>query len=442
MEDKSILEFFDVDYDHIRTDDFSPATLQALEMINRKVAAHESLDALMNFVFDSTIRICHCDRIWLAFVQEGGQRAVAKWVRATYSPLLLDKGYTADIRKSYLRKVVEERKVCLIHDLRGYLAENPDITSTKLLVEEGVRSSMTAPLLMGGRTVALLFRSSRNPNAFSEKNVRQNLATVERISQAVNMAYKMDELGEAIHSYMEMLGFISHELKSPLSSIIMDGRLVAEGYLGPLEPKQGEKIERINAKAEYLLSLVREYLDLARIEGGQLEVTLRKNVDIGADVIEPAIELLKNQLEAKQMTLSWEHPPSPLLVEVDRQLLRIVMVNLLGNAIKYGFERSEIRLTTKLADGDLEVSVWNEGFGFLEKQKPLLFKKFSRLEPTNGQKTRGTGVGLFTCWKIIRLHGGTIQGESQHGQWARFTFNIPQPPRISVGLYSASETKE
>jgi signal transduction histidine kinase len=442
MEDKRILEFFDADYENIRTDDFAPETHEAFEMINRKVAAHESLDSLMNFVFDSTIHICGCDRIWLAFVQEGGQRAVAKWVRANYSPLLLDKGYTADIRRSYLRKVVEEQKVCVIHDLRGYLAENPDILCTQLLVEEGVRSSMTAPLLMGGRTVALLFRSSRSLNAFSEKNVRQNLATAERISQAVNMSYKMDELGQAIHSYMEMLGFISHELKSPLSSIIMDGRLVAEGYLGPLEPKQGEKIERIIAKAEYLLSLVREYLDLARIEGGQLEVTLRENVDIGVDVVEPALELLKNQLEAKQMKLSWQRPPSPLLVKVDRQLLRIVMVNLLGNAIKYGFERGEIRLNTKLTDGDLEISVWNEGFGFLEKQKPLLFKKFSRLEPTHGPKTRGTGVGLFTCWKIVRLHGGTIQGDSQHGQWARFTFNIPQPPRISIGLSPTAESKD
>jgi len=431
MEKKLILEYFDVDYDQIRTDDFAAETLQVLETINRKVAAHESLDALMNFVFDSTIDICNCDRIWLSFVQEGGQRVVVKWVRANYSPLLLEKGYTVDIRKSYLREVIEAQKVCVIHDLNAYLEENPDSASSELLVKEGVRSLLMAPLLMGGRVVALLARSRRRPDAFTEKNVRQNLATAERISQAVNMAYKMDELGQAIHSYMEMLGFISHELKSPLSSIIMDGRLVAEGYLGPLEPSQREKIEKIVGKAEYLFSLVRDYLNLAHIEGGQLEVNPRREVDFSTDVVEPALELVKNQIETKKMKLSWHSPKEPLLVEVDRQLIRIVLINLLNNAIKYGFERGEIRLTAELTNSNLEVSVWNEGMGFFDKQKPLLFKKFSRLEPSYGNKTRGTGVGLFTCWKIVRLHGGKIEGDSQHGQWARFTFNIPQPPRLS-----------
>jgi len=436
------VQFFEADYDHINTDGFPPETLRVLENINRKVAAHESLDSLMNFLFESTIQICNCDRIWLAFVQEAGQRAVVKWSRATYTPVLLDKGYTIDIRLSYLKRVVQHQQVCLIDDLKRHLAEHPDISSSKVLVEEGARSLMVAPLVLDGQTVALLFRSRRQPRAFSERSVRQNLATAERISQAVDVAYKMEELEQAIKSYMEMLGFISHELKSPLSSIIMDGRIVAEGYLGSLKPAQREKIEKIISKSEYLLGLVREYLDLARIEGGQLQLHAQKNVDFGQDIVEPALELVKSQLEKKQMVLSWNHEDQPLLVEVDRQLLKIVMINLLSNAIKYGHQHGDIRITSKLKAGELEVAVWNEGFGFLEKHKPLLFKKFSRLESSRSAHERGTGVGLFTSWKIIRLHGGTIQGESQYGQWAKFTFRIPQPPRIPNGSTPATGDEE
>jgi len=438
----SIVQFFQVDYDHIQTDDLPPETLRVLENINRKVAAHESLDSLMNFLFDSTIKICNCDRIWLAFVQEEGQRAVVKWARASYTPVLLDKGYTIDIRLSYLRQVVVRQQVCLIDDLKRHLAEHPGVSSSKVLVEEGARSLMVTPLVTDGQTVALLFRSSRQTQAFSERSVRQNLATAERISQAVDVAYKMEELEQAINSYMEMLGFISHELKSPLSSIIMDGRIVAEGYLGSLKPAQREKIEKIISKSEYLLGLVREYLDLARIEGGQLQLHAQRNVDFGRDIIEPALELVKSQLDKKQMVLSWNNSAQPLLVEVDRQLLKMVMVNLLSNAIKYGHQHGDIRVTSKLNSAELEVSVWNEGFGFLDKHKPLLFKKFSRLESSRAAPERGTGVGLFTCWKIVRLHGGTIQGESQYGQWARFTFTIPQPPRLPNGKSRAVEEQE
>ncbi len=422
-----ILDFYDVDYDKVRKESFPPQVRQVIDLVNRKVAAQSSLEDVMNFLFDVTREINPSDRIGLAFVEEEGERVVSRFVRANYRQILLGEGYTEDIRRSTLKQVIADKKVRVIHDLIRYLNQNPDSKCTRILLEEGVRSSMTCPLIVEGRTVALLFRSSRVPSAFDERAVKQHMAIAERLSQAVDKAYRMEQLEQASKSYMEMLGFVSHELKSPLASIVMDGNLLTEGYLGDLDDKQLPKIKNMVARAEYLLDLVREYLDLARIEGGKLRLHVKREIDLFKDVIDPAIEVAMHDAEQKRMKLHIHYSSKPLKVELDPDLIKIVVVNLLTNAVKYGFDYGDILILVRLDNDELTVSVKNEGFGFSEPQKSLLFRKFSRLSTSTLHNKRSTGIGLFTCWRIIRLHGGIIEADSQLGQWAEFTFRIPQP---------------
>jgi signal transduction histidine kinase len=127
------------------------------------------------------------------------------------------------------------------------------------------------------------------------------------------------------------------------------------------------------------------------------------------------------------MRLDWEPPEDPLIVYGDADLLKIVVINLLSNAAKYGFQQGRIELSVELTDGILRFSVFNEGPGWPESEQPRLFKKFTRLQTEELQRRKGTGVGLYTCWRIARLHGGRIFAESKHGEWARFTCEIPQP---------------
>jgi signal transduction histidine kinase len=435
--DGGIIQFFDVDYDTSDTELFPAKVQDVLKMINRKIAAHESLDKLMSFLFDVTREICGFDRLWLAFVHEQGQRAVGQWVKTTYQPVLLDKGYTFDILHGHMKTVIERRQVCVIQDLKAYVKQQPGFPVARLLVDEGIRSTMIAPLMMGGEVEALLFRSSRRKRVFSETSVRQHLFTAERLSQAIDHAYKRDELAQANRSYLEMLGFISHEIKSPLSSIIMESRLLAEGYLGKLQAEQQKRLYRIVGKAEYLTGLIREFLDLARIENSDLELRLSKKVEFALDVIDPAVELLKHHIEGKQMQLEFVKPFNALVVDVDRTLMRIVIVNLLGNAVKYGFTGGKIKLTAELTATDLRVSVWNEGIGFQRQDQAKLFKKFSRLTPAKNANESGTGIGLYTCWRIIRMHGGSISADSEYRQWAEFSFSVPQPPQPGKHRYTS-----
>jgi signal transduction histidine kinase len=409
-----------------------PATLDLtaeeraiLEQVNQKVAAAESLPQITDFLFEALRGISPTDRVSLAFVEEDGQRIVSSYTRTNYEAVLLRPGYAEDLAGSSLRYVIESGRPRIINDLARYLQEHPFSHSTRQIVYEGIRSSMTCPLEVEGRKVGVLFYSSRQPNAYDDHQVQLHMVIAERLSQAVEKAYRIEKLDAANRAYLEMLGFVSHELKNPLAAMVTDGRLLAQGYVGELTPQQKEKVERMIDRGEYLLSLVREYLDLARIESGELKPDIRRDVEFIGQVVKPAIDMTEAQREARNMRLVSYWPDRPVLHDCDINLMRIVLVNLLGNAVKYGREGGMIRVTVREDALGLNVWVWNEGPGFTEAQKNLLFRKFSRLDTPAQDRERGTGVGLYSAWRILKLHHGRISAHSDPGRWAEFHFVLP-----------------
>lgn len=433
-----ILRFIEPGQIDAAASDFTPEERSVLDTINRRVAAGESLAAIMDFFFDAGLDICPCDRIGLAFVEEGGQRVVSHWAKALYEPMLLTKGYVEDLRGSSLLAVQKTGRLRIINDLEGYLRRKPRSASTALLVREGVRSSMTCPLRVEGRNAGFLFRSSRKAFAYGEHEVRLHQAVAERLSQAVEKAYRLEQLEAANQAYLEMLGFVSHELRSPLGSMVMDARLLTDHYLGELAPQQREKIEGIIRKAEYLLGMIQDYLDLARLEGGRLRTQFAA-VDFRADILDLVIDLLQPQCDAQGTRIEIAVPEGPAPIECDLGLIRIAMANLLGNAVKYGNVNGKVRVCAQSAPDSIRVSVWNEGPGFAESDKSKLFRRFSRIQSPELLERKGTGVGLYTTWRIIQLHGGRIWADSEKGKWAEFTFEIPQPV---AGSGSAAEKGE
>lgn len=408
---------------------FSQQEKEVLAQINQKVAAADSLPEILEFLFSESGEIFSGDRLGLAFLEEEGKRAKAHWSCAAYRPLLLQQGYSEDLSGSSLAEILSSGRLRIIADLEQYLQDHPRSVSTKLLVKEGVRSSLTCPLRVEGRPVGFFFRSSRRPDAFDRHQALLQMAIAERLSQAVEKAWRIEQLQEANRAYLELLGFVSHELKSPLASIVTDVRLLADGYLGPLPAEPLRKAKRMQVKAEYLLTLVREYLDLARLEGGALSPNVQGGADWVADVIEPALEIVAPQIEAAKMAVHKQYPPH-LPAEVDVELAKIVLVNLLSNAAKYGREGGKIEIAATADGGGLRCSVTNEGPGFAAEERGALFRKFSRLKAPELARRKGTGVGLYTCWRIATLHGGKMSADSQPGAWARFAIEIPQPPRL------------
>jgi signal transduction histidine kinase len=400
---------------------------ETLRIVNQKVAAKQSLNDLADFLFERTRELIPCDRIGLAFVDESGRRVVAHYARADYEPLLLTKGYVADLSGGSLEHVIKSGEPRIIDDLEKHALERPASHASGLLVREGVQSSLTCPLVVEGRVVGFLFRDSRRKGAFDSHHVQLEMAISERLSQAVEKAWRIEQLEVANHAYLEMLAFVSHEIKNPIASLVTDTRLLADGYLGPLEPQQVDKMERVIAKGQYLLDLVQDYLDLARIDGGGLELNSRKDVDVVEEIVAPSIDLVSAQIESAGMHLQLGLPPGSVTAECDPALLRIVLVNLLGNAVKYGSAGGDIRITVVREPDRLEISVWNQGPGFMPEDRSRLFQRFSRLRSSHGENKRGTGVGLYSSWRIVQLHNGRIRARSEPGQWAEFAFELAQP---------------
>lgn len=395
-----------------------------LELINRKIAGLNSLGDVIDFLFTSSQELFPCDRIGVAFVEEGGKRLRLHYVTANYGPLQLGGGYSAELGGSSLSAIFQNGTPRIINDLAGYAREHPGSDSTALLLKEGVLSSMTCPLLVDGRPVGVMFRSSKKTGAYTERHIILHLALAERLGQAVEKAYRIEQLSDAINSYMEMLGFVTHELKSPLSSIITLARTFRDGYFGPISSEHREIIDRIVKKAEYLHNLSAEYLNLSRFESGRIQVSRRETAFM-AEVIMPAIELIEIQAEERNITLTRVLPPADIRLDCDPELMKIVMVNLLGNAVKYGNDGGTVKLTVSADEGKVAVSVWNEGPGFSLEQKKLLFRKFSRLDSPELMKRKGSGIGLYVAWNIIMLHRGRIRADSAQGKWAEFSFEIP-----------------
>jgi len=397
-----------------------------LDNVNDKVAAKASLGELMEFLFGAVQELYPCDRIGLAFLDDDGRRIIAHWTKALYQPVLLKEGYGEDLAHSSLRTVIDSACARIIYDLPRYEEEHPMSASTRLLVREGVRSSMTCPLMVEDRALGVLFLSAREPKVYTPYHARLWRALAERISQAVEKAWRIEQLTAANQAYNEVLAFVSHELKNPVASMMTDARVLVDGYLGELDPRQTQKLERLIKKGNYLLDLIREYLDLARMEGGSLRLNVAE-ISLVEEVLEPSFDIIQPQMLERGMRLERYYPEKPALVACDPSLLKIVLVNLLGNAVKYGQEGGLIRMRYDRFPDRFSVSVWNEGPGFPPEERSRLFRKFSRLQSPELKNRKGTGVGLYTAWRIAHLHGGRMDASSKHGSWAEFSLEVPQP---------------
>ena len=230
------------------------------------------------------------------------------------------------------------------------------------------------------------------------------------------------QLTQLNRDYMEMLGFVTHELKSPLASMIFNASALRDGYFGPLDGEQRDCIEAIVDNAQYLSEMILNYLNLARIEKGELALDCRP-FDLRADILEPVLAQCKPQLDDAAMEVELQAPDRLELV-ADPALVRIVVDNLVSNAVKYGRQGGRIVIEADEADGALRLSVWNEGEGIGPDDLPKLFGKFVRLNHP-AAKAHGSGLGLFVSREIVERHGGRIWAESEPGQWARFTLTIP-----------------
>jgi two-component system NtrC family sensor kinase len=230
------------------------------------------------------------------------------------------------------------------------------------------------------------------------------------------------ELKRTNRNYMEMLGFVSHELKSPLTSAIMSLYTVKDGYLGQVSPAQGKSLDSVAQSLDYFQDMIQNYLDLSRLEKGELKVN-KAQVLLHTQVVEPILDGLQRELEEKQIAVE-NRVPESLALNADGNLLKIVYNNLLSNAVKYGREGGKVVLDVQENRNRVTLSVCNDSEGIPPEKQTLLFKKFSRLDSPEYAGKKGTGLGLYICKEIVEKHQGKIWVDSQMGAWVKFSFTL------------------
>jgi signal transduction histidine kinase len=217
---------------------------------------------------------------------------------------------------------------------------------------------------------------------------------------------------------------VTHELKSPLASIVFAIGSLRENLLGPLNPTQEAVLKSSAKSADYLNATIANFLNLSRIEEGALKLKLWK-VFLRSTIIDPAVQRLSEMIADNGMKVYCDIAPN-LEVTCDPDLLTSVFQNLISNAVKYGRKGSHIQITQEKEPNNnfIRLSILNEGSGFNPDEAKGLFTKFTRFNARNYDTKSGTGLGLFVTKNIINQHGGDIWAESQAGQWAKFIFTL------------------
>lgn len=224
---------------------------------------------------------------------------------------------------------------------------------------------------------------------------------------------------------LDALHFITHELKNSMVGI---GGLAKRLMRTEEDPERKKQLKIIYEQTKFLETMSARFLLSAQVDQGELEVHTEHIEDLYEEVISPVVAMLSKGSSSSPFRASQEQMENrdSISVKADKNLLRIVFQNLLGNALKY--RHSEGKVSFDLEDhGDAYwCSVWNSGPGVAAEETDKIFDKFYRSKDETSRNSKGTGLGLYNTRRIIEAHGGEMWCETEPGQWIEFVFTLPK----------------
>lgn len=229
-----------------------------------------------------------------------------------------------------------------------------------------------------------------------------------------------EELEQTEQRRLELIGNVTHELRTPLSSI----QAMMEGLVDGVLPGEPATYVNIQSELDRLQGLVQDLQELSRVEAGQ--VTLDpKPIAINA-LIESAAARLRPQFVDKNIALELSLDRTLPVVTADPDRLMQVLINLLGNALQYTPEGGVVTITSERGKQRIVVSVSDTGIGIAEEHLPHLFERFYRVDKSRARTGGGSGIGLTIAWHLVEAHGGQLWASSPGpGQGSTFAFALP-----------------
>ena len=246
------------------------------------------------------------------------------------------------------------------------------------------------------------------------------------VIQAINR-----QLEEASKHKSQFLANMSHELRTPLNAVLGYTELILDSVYGEMPKKARGVLDRIQRNGKHLLSLINEVLDLSKIEAGQVVLTLNDySLKSVVDTVYTAVEPLAKE---KNLLLKAEVPPGLPPSRGDERRLTQVLLNLVGNAIKFT-DNGEVGIRASSVNGSFEVTVSDTGPGISAPDQAKLFQEFQQADNSITRTKGGTGLGLAISKRIIEMHGGKIWVESTVGHGSTFFLKIPVKVEQQVAM--------
>jgi len=255
-----------------------------------------------------------------------------------------------------------------------------------------------------------------------------------------DLAIANERLQELDQLKSDFVSNVSHELRTPLTAIKGAVDLVLREVAGPLTEKQIHYLTRVRSNTQHLTSLINDVLDLSKIESGSSEVKFNR-VSLSS-LVHEVIETLRPVAAEKAIRLDPIVTERSIFVLADPDKINQVLMNLIGNAIKFTPASGTVTVSASRNDQkNVQVSVSDTGPGVLPSERETIFDKFYQIADEEGAKPKGTGLGLAICKALVELHGGKIWVESEVKQGSTFNFTLPADIPENLRSSSSEDTK-
>ena len=333
--------------------------------------------------------------------------------------------------RSLVARAARSREVIVVNDV--YM--DPTFLPPPHLRE--IRSQMVVPLITASRLAGVLELQDNRANRFceGELDIFNTLAAQLAISlENANLFHEINKTAEKLREIdrlkSDFLANMSHELRTPLNSILGYSEIMLMGINGPLNDASREDIEAIRSSGHHLLQLINDILDLAKIEAGRMALAF-ETIEIDGilqDIYVQHSALLRRHASVanKEVELLLDIEPNLPHISADSLRVRQILTNLVSNAIKFTDEgKVYLRASCDAEREWLSLAVEDEGIGIEQSDIDKIFEEFRQVDGSLARRAEGTGLGLAITLRLVEMHGGLIDVESEFGKGSTFTVKLP-----------------
>jgi signal transduction histidine kinase len=396
-----------------------------LQQLDRELNTTLDPDEVLEITLDSALRICGGSAGAIVLTDEEGEAHIR--IGRGYDPSYAVRRIDSEALHSGL---VGHVLVTGNFHITGNVHEEPNY----MAAASSTRSQLTVPIIHQQKIMGALAIEHDEFDAFDEETAETAMRVTNHAAAAIANALLYAQVNKANQAKSEFVSMVSHELKTPMTSMRGYTDLLLSGMMGELNEQQRKFLEIITQNIQRMGRQVQDLTDISRIESGRLHMNFTPIAF--ANVVAETLPSVQGLADEKSIKLNFDIPTELPPVKGDKERLVQVLTNLISNAIKYspgnrevivGFETAEISGPHQTTPQPAIVcSVQDKGYGISEADQQKLFTKFFRADDPNIRQAKGTGLGLSITKGIVELHGGQIWLESELGQGTTFFFAIPQ----------------